>query len=94
MHPYMKLEIDEDVSERALIDVLFKAGFEITIDGDTGTIKVKVGRVTDPASGQALPTIVRTWERCNVGTTNQCCLPGCLQGGEMRDEQNMVDAAW
>lgn len=58
MHPYMKLEIDENVSERALIDALFKAGFEITIDGDTGTINVKIGRVTDPASGQALPTNV------------------------------------
>ena len=58
MHPYMKLEIDEDVSERALIDVLFKAGFEITIDGDTGTIKVKVGRAIEPASGQVLPANV------------------------------------
>lgn len=55
MHPYLKLEIDENVPEVTLIRGLVRAGLDVTVDGDSGTIKVKVARVIDPASGQVLP---------------------------------------
>lgn len=55
MHPYIKLEVHEDVPEVTLIRGLVRAGLDVTVDGDSGTIKVKVARVIDPASGQALP---------------------------------------
>ena len=58
MHPYMKLEIDENVSELLLIRALVCAGLDVTIDGDTGIIRAKMGRVIQPASSEALPANV------------------------------------
>lgn len=55
MHPYMKLEIDENVPEVTLIRGLVRIGFDVTVEG--GTIKVRAGKVIDPASGQMLPPI-------------------------------------
>lgn len=45
MHPYMKLEVDEDVPEMTLIRGLLRAGLDVTIDGDNGIIKVQVGQI-------------------------------------------------
>ena len=46
MHPDIKLEIDENVSERTVIFALYHAGLDVIVT-DGGTIRVKLREATE-----------------------------------------------